>query len=41
MVVTDFLMQHFANIIDYNFTADVEGEFDHIAEGKLQRSKMI
>ncbi len=41
MVVTDFLMQYFANIMDYNFTADVEGEFDHIAEGKLQRSKMI
>lgn len=41
MVVTDFLMQYFANIIDYNFTADVEAEFDHIAEGKLQRSKMI
>ena len=41
IVVTDFLMQYFANIIDYNFTADVEGEFDNIAEGKIQRSKMI
>ncbi|MCF7834837.1 type I DNA topoisomerase [Candidatus Gracilibacteria bacterium] len=41
MVVTDFLMEHFSNIIDYNFTAGVEEEFDNIAEGKIQRSKMI
>jgi DNA topoisomerase-1 len=39
--VTDFLMEHFANIIDYNFTANVEEEFDQIAEGKMQRAKMI
>lgn len=41
IVVTDFLMQHFANIIDYNFTAGVEEEFDEIAEGKIQWAKMI
>jgi len=41
MIVTDFLMEHFANIIDYNFTANVEEEFDQIAEGKMQRAKMI
>jgi len=34
-------MQHFANIIDYNFTAGVEEEFDEIAEGKIQWAKMI
>lgn len=41
MIVTDFLMQYFSNIMDYNFTADVEGEFDNIAEGNLQWTKMI
>ncbi len=33
-VVNDFLMQHFPDIMDYNFTARVEQEFDQIAEGK-------
>ena len=33
-VVNDFLMEHFDNIMDYNFTATVEKEFDKIAEGK-------
>jgi DNA topoisomerase-1 len=32
MVVTDFLAQHFEGIMDYNFTAKVEEEFDSIAE---------
>lgn len=41
MVVTDFLMEHFSNIMDYNFTADVEWEFDEIAEWKIKRAKMI
>ncbi len=34
MVVNDFLMQYFSNILDYNFTANVESEFDNIAAGK-------
>jgi DNA topoisomerase-1 len=34
-VVNDFLIEHFANILDYNFTAKVEDKFDEIAEGKL------
>ena len=34
MVVNDFLMENFPNIMDYNFTAMVEQKFDQIAEGK-------
>ena len=34
MVVNDFLTQYFPQILDYNFTAKVESEFDDIAEGK-------
>ncbi|HET6990420.1 MAG TPA: type I DNA topoisomerase, partial [Bacteroidia bacterium] len=41
MVVTDFLSQHFPSIMDYNFTAKVELEFDEIAEGKVQWQKML
>lgn len=41
MVVTDFLMEHFSNIIDYNFTADVEEKFDDVAEWKIKWSSMI
>jgi DNA topoisomerase-1 len=41
MVVTDFLTEHFPAIIDEQFTAQVEQEFDHIAEKKLQRHLMI
>jgi DNA topoisomerase-1 len=33
MVVNDFLMEHFKDIMDYNFTAKVEQDFDKIAEG--------
>ena len=32
MVVTDFLIEHFPDIVDYGFTAKVEEEFDEIAE---------
>ncbi|GAB1358297.1 type I DNA topoisomerase [Porphyromonadaceae bacterium] len=35
-VVTDFLVENFPSIMDYNFTADVEEKFDHIAEGAIQ-----
>lgn len=41
MVVTDFLNEHFDKIMDYGFTASVEKEFDEIANGYLQWSKMI
>ncbi len=34
MIVNDFLVDHFSNIVDYNFTAKVERDFDSIAEGK-------
>jgi DNA topoisomerase-1 len=35
-IVTDFLVKHFASVIDYDFTAKAEAEFDDIAEGKLK-----
>lgn len=41
MVVNDFLTEHFPHIIDEQFTASVEQEFDDIAENKLQRQQMI
>jgi DNA topoisomerase-1 len=41
IVVTDFLTEHFPKIIDEQFTAQVEQEFDHIAQSKLQRQAMI
>ena len=40
-VVNKFLMEHFANIIDYNFTATVERDFDEIADGKKEWRKVI
>ena len=41
IVVNDFLMQYFPDIMDYNFTANVEGKFDKIAEGKAGWTDMI
>ena len=41
LVVTDFLKQHFDEIMDYGFTARIEQEFDEVATGKLRWSKMI
>jgi DNA topoisomerase-1 len=41
LVVNDFLIKYFEAIIDYNFTAQVEKQFDEIAEGKLMWTKMI
>ncbi len=41
MVVTDFLVQNFGDILDYHFTAKVEEEFDEVAEGKLSWTKML
>jgi DNA topoisomerase-1 len=41
MVVTDFLSEHFKDIMDYNFTAKVEKQFDEIAHGNMEWTKMI
>ncbi len=41
MLVTDFLNQHFPQIMDYQFTAHVEDELDEIAMGKMKYSKML
>ncbi len=41
MIVTDFLVEYFQDILDYNFTANVEEEFDVVAEGKLEWQKML
>ena len=38
-VVNDFLMENFPNIMDYNFTANIEEKFDSIAEGKAEWMK--
>ena len=40
-VVNDFLTDYFPGILDYNFTAQIEEKFDHIAEGKLPWHKEI
>jgi len=40
-VVNDFLMENFSEIMDYNFTAKVEQDFDKIAEGKEQWKDMM
>ena len=41
VVVTDFLIEHFKDVMEYNFTASVETEFDEIAKGKKDWNKMI
>lgn len=41
MVVTDYLVEHFEQILDYNFTAQVESKFDEIAEGQEEWNKII
>ncbi|SET20212.1 type I DNA topoisomerase [Prevotella sp. kh1p2] len=41
IVVNDFLMEHFPEIMDYNFTARVESQFDRIAEGKEEWTHMM
>lgn len=41
MVVNDFLVEHFPNVIDFSFTAKVEKEFDHIAHGEQPWEEMI
>jgi len=41
LVVTDFLTTHFDEILDYNFTASVEKQFDEIAQGHVKWNDMI
>lgn len=40
-IVTDFLVKNFGTILDYNFTAKVEQDFDEIAEGNVNWAKMM
>ena len=40
-IVTDFLVKNFEKILDYNFTAKVEQDFDEIAEGNINWTKMM
>jgi DNA topoisomerase-1 len=40
-VTTDFLVKHFPSIVDFDFTATVEGDFDRIADGKESWTKML
>ena len=41
IVVNDFLMEYFPGIMDYNFTANVEKEFDEVAEGEKEWTGMM
>ncbi|MCW5518735.1 type I DNA topoisomerase [Aureitalea sp. L0-47] len=41
MIVNDFLVDHFGYILDYNFTAKVEADFDDIADGKEEWTEMM
>ena len=41
MVVNDFLVKYFSSIMDYNFTARVENEFDEVAKGNVVWNKDI
>lgn len=41
MIVTDYLIKNFGNIMDYDFTANVENDFDKVAKGQLRWNKLI
>ena len=41
MIVSDFLDQYFENIMDYHFTAEIEKDFDNIAQGQQSWTKML
>lgn len=41
IIVNDFLMEYFPDIMDYNFTANVEKQFDEVAEGKENWTNLI
>jgi DNA topoisomerase-1 len=40
-IVTDFLVKYFGEVLDYGFTADVEEEFDNVADGKVTWQQML
>lgn len=40
-LISKFLTEHFNNIVDYGFTAEIEEDFDEIARGELERNKML
>jgi DNA topoisomerase-1 len=40
-LIADFLGDHFEQVVDYDFTADIEGQFDRIADNKLPRNDML
>ena len=41
IVVTDFLMENFPRVVDYNFTADIEERFDQVAQGDVRWQALI
>ena len=41
MIVNDFLVEHFSSVLDFNFTAKVEQDFDDIADGKENWKQML
>lgn len=41
MIVTDYLVENFSDILDYDFTANVEKDFDKIADGKMKWNNLI
>lgn len=41
LVVTDFLNRYFTKVMDYSFTANIEKEFDEVADGRMEWSKMV
>lgn len=41
IIVTDFLKEHFVDVMDYQFTSEIEEKFDIIAEGNMEWKKMI
>ncbi len=41
IVVTDFLNQYFEQVMDYSFTAEIEKEFDEIADGNMKWNQMV
>ncbi len=41
MIVNDFLVEHFSSVLDFNFTAKVEQDFDDIADGKEDWKHML
>ncbi|MCX7736685.1 MAG: type I DNA topoisomerase [Candidatus Kapabacteria bacterium] len=41
MIVNDFLVEHFSEVVDYSFTANIEKELDEIALGEKQWQKML